>query len=748
MRYLYSFLLWAFFIGSPIVLFGQLGLSEGASKPYQIFSAKTTEKMSLDGLLDEAAWAAAQSVGDFWMAFPRDGEQVDSALQTEVKILFDDNMVYIGAKCYTPHEVIIPTLKRDSRDFWQGDVFAVVIDPYKKATNGFFFATNPAGVQTESLISGRTGTRNSNSSGINSAWDNKWFVETSRGPGYWIAEMAIPFKSLRFDPNKPTWGINFSRGEPHTNAWHAWAPVPVQFRTVDLGYTGEIVWPESLRKSKSNISVIPYVLGGYSQDFEEGTEAEFNARVGADAKVAITPTLNLDITVNPDFSQVDVDEQVTNLNTFNIRFPERRLFFLENSDLFSDFGIPPIRPFFSRRIGLDEDRNTIPILYGARLSGNLNKDLRIGLMNLQTRETDEFEAQNYTSLAVHQRVMERSVVKAYAHNRQAVVNGNLDEDEFNRIGGIEFDYFSLDAKWRGFVGVGLSQSDGFEGDNYLYKIGGGYDGRNWSFYTNLSGIGNNYYADMGFIPFADHYDAERDTTIHVGYQHLYTTTTYSIYPEPQKKVNAHRFSLTQVNDVDGQLNFLQGRYIAGYTANLANTGELSVEFQHTDRELLFPFEFTDGPALPAQRYNFSFARASYATDRRKALFANMGLQYGGFFNGTRLESSISLRYRVQPWGNFTISTVYNRLTFPEPFADGNLFLIGPKFEINFSRSVFWTTFLQYNTQADNFNINSRLQWRFQPMSDLFIVYSDNYAVEMWGPKNRALVVKLNYWLNI
>ena len=148
-------------------------------------------------------------------------------------------------------------------------------------------------------------------------------------------------------------------------------------------------------------------------------------RVGGDAKIAITPSLNLDLTINPDFSQVDVDEQVTNLTTVNIRFPERRLFFLENSDIFSEIGIPPIRPFFSRRIGLDANGAALPITYGARLSGNVNKDLRIGVMNLQTRETEEFSGQNYTSLSVNQQVFGRSQIKGYFHNRQNTTDYNL-----------------------------------------------------------------------------------------------------------------------------------------------------------------------------------------------------------------------------------------------------------------------------------------------------------------------------------
>ncbi len=719
---------------------------------YQVSIARTRDKIKVDGRLDEPSWEKAKPAKDFWMAFPADGIQVPQETQTEVRLTYDENFIYVGATCYGPNDYIIPTLKRDNRLFWNGDVFGVLFDPVNNASNGFSFATNPAGVQTESLISGRTGTRSEmgsgSSSGFNTAWDNKWYVEVAHYENYWTVEMAIPFNILRYEQGRQTWGINFSRGEPRSNSWHAWAPVPVQFLTVDLGYTGALMWDEAPQKVKSNIAIIPYGLVSYDQDFEEGEEANTNSRIGVDAKVAVTSTLNLDLTVNPDFSQVEVDQQVTNLTTFNVRFPERRLFFLENSDLFANFGIPPMRPFFSRRIGLDEEGNTIPIAFGARLSGNLNKKLRVGLMNMQTKESSDFSAQNYTSFTMHQRVLDRSVIKGYFHNRQATESGEFMDSDFNRVAGMEFNYFSQDAKWQGFGGFGLSFSDGLEGDNYFYNVGGGYDGKKLSVYTNFAGIGDNYFADMGWIPSAEQYDAVRDTSIHVGFHHWYTRLGYTIFPKDQSRINAHRFGLRQILDVDNSFDFLQQRIIAGYTLSLAKTGGMMIEYTHESKRLLFPFEFTDGEPLPAGDYNFDYASLGYQSDRRKYFTWAAGIQYGNFFNGTRMETLLELAYRIQPWGNFGVNFVYNNLNFPDPYGSEDLFLISPRVEFNFSRNLFWTTFLQFNTQRDNFNINSRIQWRYKPMSDLFIVYTDNYAVEMWGPKSRALVLKLNYWLNI
>jgi hypothetical protein len=711
----------------------------------QIKRAKT--EISVDGDLAEEAWLHSEVADNFWMSFPVDDKRVDAELQTEVRMVYDDDYIYFGVVCYGDDNYVIQTLKRDT-DFWSGDAFALVIDPVNQQTNGFVFGVNPAGVQMESLIQGEIGRRGNGGSGMNTAWDNKWFSQVKSFEDRWTIEIAIPFKTLRFKSKSRVWGINFVRGDAKTNSFHTWAPVPVQFRGLDLGYAGAMIWDNPPKRVRNNISIIPYTLGSYSQDFDENEPRNFNGNAGFDAKVAITSSLNLDVTFNPDFSQVEVDRQVTNLTRFNIRFPERRLFFLENSDLFQNFGIPPMRPFFSRRLGLDENANPIPILYGLRLSGNLNDDLRIGVMNLQTRTTDEFLGQNYTSFAFHQRVLKRSTIKGFVHNRQAMDNSELQRTDYNRNVGLEFNYLSADGKWRAFTGVGGTFSHGLKGDNHFYQVGFGHDSRNLSFYTNLAGVGNNYVADMGFIPLLNHYDAEQDTTFRVGFHHNFTRLSYTYFTEKNPKIISHQLSARNILDITTNGDLISNDIIVNYQLRFTNTSNIEAEYTSTNEVLLYPFAFTDGSPLPAGRYDFQFAQLNFESDQRKLFIVNGGVQVGQFFNGTRNQYRLGFRYRAQPWGNFGIDFEQNDLRFPEPYGQTSLFLISPRFEINFSRDVFWTTFLQYNTQADNFNINSRLQWRFQPMSDLFIVYTDNYAVEFWGPKNRALVVKLNYWFNI
>ena len=724
------------------------GVTEsGAKFSYQL--VETTETIKVDGLLTEEIWNMIPVADGFWMSYPVDDRGVEDELRTEVKVTFDEQFLYIGAICFGPDQYVIKTLKRDA-EFWDGDGFGVVIDPVNEKTNGFTFGVTPAGVQTEYLVTGQAGRREDpqpgrTPRGINLAWDNKWFSEVTTLPDRWIVEIAIPFKTLRFDEGKAQWGINFFRRDAGSNSIHTWAPVPIEFNETDLGYTGVLQWNSPPEKATRNLAVIPYVRAGAAKDYEANTPAEFEFQPGLDAKVPVTSSLNLDLTVNPDFSQVEVDEQVINLTLFDIRLPEKRVFFLENSDVFEDFGIPPMKPFFSRKIGLDDEENPIPILYGARLSGNVNKDLRVGVMNLQTRESEQFLPQNYTVASFHQQVLERSVVKGYFHNRDALRSENPD---YNRNAGLEFQYRSADGRFQTFAGYAKSFSPGLKKKDYFYNTGIGYDNRNLSVYTNLAGMGENYRADMGYVRGQEYYDAERDTSIHVGFHHWYTRFSYTIYQEKSDRIISHEFNGRYIYDGDTAFSMLLNEAEAGYVLKFSSTAQVQVQYNHNVVNLLFPFTFINDEPLPAGIYGYDQVKIGLMSDQRRLFSLLGGVSLGTFFNGTSSQYSFGIKYRAQPWGNFSVNFERNDLKFPDPYGTDMLLLISPRVEINFSRSLFWTTFLQYNTQDDNFNINSRFQWRFQPMSDLYIVYTDNYAVEFWGPKHRALVIKLNYWFNL
>lgn len=709
----------------------------------QLKITTTTEPIQIDGNLSENVWQTAPAVTNFELNQPIDGQRAKK--QTVVQIIHDERYVYIAAKMWDDPDYIIQTLKRDNTA--ENDEFSVLIDPVGQRTNGFLFSTSAYGVQSEALISASgTGLSSTN---LDLSWDNRWFSEVQRHADYWTVEIAIPFKTLRYKANIKEWGINFYRLEPGSNEIHTWSPVPRQFDFFDLGYTASMIWDKAPEKQGSNVSFIPYATTRMEQvNTESGKETDYKFDVGLDAKVAITPTLNLDLTVNPDFSQVEVDRQVTNLTRFNIFFPERRQFFLENADVFNEFGQFAERPFYSRRIGLDPSGQTVPINYGVRLSGNLNNRLRIGAFNMHSGAGDNGPAQNYSSLTFQQRIWERSSIKGIFLNRQAFSDGELQDDDYGRNLGGEFNYSTSDGKWTALGGYLHSFKEGFEDKNQHVYGRFSYSGQQFRTFLTLQSMGENYFADMGFTGRLFNFNPLTNEVERIGFTQVANMMDYYIYPKNSEKVNFHWSGLENFIYFNHDIGLNEWYTRLRHFIFFKNTSQLRFRLNNNYIDLAVPFALTETP-LPIGDYNMTEFNVQFNTDVRKLVNTEWFVVYGQFYNGTKLTYRGSLNYRVQPWGTFTLGIEQNHIRLPAPYGDLDLTLATGRFEVNFTNNLFWTTFLQYNTQADNFNINSRFQWRFAPMSDVFLVYTDNYVVDgMFGPKNRSLVLKMNYWLTL
>ncbi len=336
-------------------------MAQKKNSSYTLEIYPTTEMVHVDGIADETVWKYAKAAKDFFMVLPMDTSR--ARVKTEVQMTFDKNNLYLLAICHNalPGHEMVESLRRDF-DFLKNDNFIVFIDPFDDQTNGFAFGTNADGAQWDGLMY--------QGGSVDLNWDNRWKSAVKHYSDRWVLEMAIPFKTLRYKKGVTKWGINFSRNDLKTTEKSSWAPVPRQFPTAALAYTGSLIWSIEPPEQKNNVSLIPYVLTGDSKKFIPRSPGEFKHEIGLDAKVAVTSSLNLDLTINPDFSQVEVDKQVTNLDRYELFFPERRPFFLENGDQTNNFGYADIRPFFSRRIGLG-----IPIEFGGRLSGKLDQRL-------------------------------------------------------------------------------------------------------------------------------------------------------------------------------------------------------------------------------------------------------------------------------------------------------------------------------------------------------------------------------------
>ena len=497
--------------------------------------------------------------------------------------------------------------------------------------------------------------------------------------------------------------------------------------------------------------MIPYLSGGVSKNQLAGTSEEFVSGAGFDAKIAVTPSLNLDLTVNPDFSQVEVDQQQTNLNRFELFFPERRQFFLENNDLFGDFGFRSIRPFFSRRIGIAQDSlgrtQENRILGGARLSGKLNQDWRVGLLNMQTASDENIgvPAQNFTVATFQRQLFGRSNLGGILVNRQSFATADQQAKDpaanalssFNRVAGLDFNLQSNDNKWTGKVFYHRSFGPEKVEKSFAHALFLDYNSRNFGFSYNHETVGDGFNAEVGFVPRSNYWRFEPQVD-------------FRIFPETG---SVFRHSLTFQGDVytDEQMNITDENTRVRYSIQFRNTAFISFTVFNEYVKLLNSFDPTrsGGERLAAgqdfRNYRYGI---TYRSDTRENFFYNVSLYNGGFYNGNRVYFNSSINYRYQPFGSIAIDFQYNKLDFPEPYSSADLFLVGPKFDISFTDQLFMSTFVQYNSQIDNINLNTRFQWRFRPVSDLYVVYTDNYFPDNLKVKNRALILKLSYWLTV
>jgi len=711
-----------FFVNNIII-----GQSKAVNRDnYRINIQQTTNQINIDGILDEEPWLTAEKISKFQRVTPTDTGYAFS--QTEVMLAYDDDNIYVGIVCYdeVPGKRPIESLRRDF-SFMRNDNIMVFFDTYNDQTNGFAFGVSASGAQTEGIE--YDGNR------INYNWDIKWKSAVKSYDDKWVAEFSIPFRSIRYFGGATEWGINFGRLDLKTNEKSAWAPMPRQMNHCDLAYTGTLVWDKPLHETSGiRFSVIPYLTGQVTKNNQIDEDAKWSGNAGFDTKLMLSSSLNLDLTVNPDYSQVEEDRQRTNLDRFELFFPERRQFFLENTDLFADLGNSSARPFFSRRIGLN-----VPVNAGGRLSGRLGDDWRIGLMNIQTGKEDNIPASNYSVAVLQRQVFSRSSITGFFINKQ--VTGDYTDSlyngfDYNRVAGLEYNLANTDNTLTGKAFYHQSFYPGANVDAAATSVSLTYNSQNFRTSLSSSWVGADYIAEVGYIRRS-------------GYFQLTPSLRYTFYPT-SKHILSHGPSLSFDVLYNPEFEMTDRSAQLSYSIGFQNRSQLSISL--SDEYVLLSRSFdptnTGGEKLASgSSYNWQRGSISYSSDSRKMFYYTVGTNYGNYYNGTLWSNSASVNYRVQPYGSLAVTATYNSISLPDPYNSAKLVLIGPRLDITFTDKLFLTTLVQYNDQIENINMNIRLQWRFAPVSDLFIVYTANSYTEDFSNKNRGLVVKLSYWFN-
>lgn len=723
---------------------------------------KTHTAVKIDGELNDEAWLNTDTAKNFFQNYPND--TLLALNQTEAWVTFDNRFLYVAFKCFTGSPVT-QNMRRDFNALSLNDIVYINFGGFDDNSNAYWFGVSHPGVQYDGAISNGGDTEDS----YNDSWNAKWYAKSKVINGTWTGEMAIPFKSFRYS-NKVQWDVNFLRGDAHNNQLSHWIKVPSQFMVGSQAFQGKMVTDTLLPDPRKNFVIIPYSTYSINNDPEIDLSNDHESRTGFDARIGVTSSMNLDLTFNPDFSDIEADQQVVNLTRFEYNFPERRQFFLENSDLFAQLGLPNARPFFTRRIGLAEDSTAtlqkVPILFGLRFSGKPSSAWRIGILNMQTQgvSTLGLPDQNYSMAAAQFRVLSRSFFSGFIINKQSIglnvydstlyyhpdlLHKYSDEgkplvalNKYNRVAGIEFNLLTKNNKWSGKTFYHRSFDPFHHDQNFSFGFQADYNVRKVGFRWTHQKLGEKFNAETGFLPGLDIYRGFWSNTFR-GRTTFYFSKRKIVKIEPSFEGNFNQLpdrSLTDQNiTLANQLFF-------------ANQALLKFELRHWYQKLPDDFNpiWPEGNSnlLKGESFEWNEFEILLQADQRRRLTYTIGTAGGEFYNGNRKSIFGEIIYRYPPFLTFSSTFNFTSIRLPEIYGKADFILVSPKLDITFTPNVSLSTFSQYNTRNNNVNLNARFQWRFKPMSDIFIVYTENYIPQNFSTKNRALVLKVTYWLNL
>jgi uncharacterized protein DUF5916/cellulose/xylan binding protein with CBM9 domain len=707
-------------------------------KPEKSVLLPITEKLSIDidGKILENEWANAVLISDFIQREPDDGKPVSE--KTKVYLLYDADNLYIAFRCWDnePDKIIANVMRRDE---WllNNDCIEIFLDTYHDHRNAFYFSTNPLGAQRDGIITAELPDDQQNWD-WNGVWDNASSIDSSG----WTAEFSIPFKTLRFDDNDTlTWGVNFSRCIPRKREEAYWAPI-----SRDIGWTGKYrvsafgnLFGLKDIKHPEKFEFKPYLLTGFKRDFEENEPYQFEKSIGIDAKYHITPNLNMDISINTDFAQVESDQEQINLSRFELFLPEKREFFLEGANIFR-FGerhlFPMFRPselFFSRRIGISDDNELVPVLGGIKMTGKIGK-INTGFINILTDKTsyinDDDEdvsipVTNYTVLRLQNDLPNNSNIGIIGLNQES-----LENPEYERSLGIDGNFFvSENSQIGGYIAKSFNPE--YSGKDMSGNVDFLYNDDLWNFYTSQSSIQNNFSAETGFFPRT----GIRRTNLNFGYS-----------PRPDI------FSIRQITIFDN-FNYIANQKSQLETRNnllgiftLFNNGSylfaaVNQNYEKLDEE----FEIHDNIILPDTIvYRFTNYYAEYETDRSKPISGLIKLNAGEFFNGDIFGYGFGANFNLGSHLSVNLNFDYNDIKLKQGNFSTSIF--SSRIVYSFTPKFFIKPFIQWNSDEQKLNTNFLLNFIHKPGSDIYFVYNEEFEKNKnrLVSKNRAILLKITH----
>ncbi|MCE2559683.1 MAG: carbohydrate binding family 9 domain-containing protein [Acidobacteria bacterium] len=718
----------------------------GAERP-TMAATRVDQAPTVDGDLSDRAWQESEVGTDFMQHEPLDG--VPATEQTELRVVFTDSTIYFGITALdaNPDAIIAKEMERDSRIF-QDDSIILLLDTFHDRRNAYAFETNLNGARTDTLVTdeGRD---------LNLEWDGIWSVASRRTAFGWVAEIAIPISTLRFDPAAPAWGFNVQRYIAHKREMTHWSGLPREVSVLGqvgsqiqpvhrISMAGELTGLTGLAQS-AQLQIKPFAIGDVSEDPRLEADPITDGDGGLDLKWGVTRSLALDLTYNTDFAEVEVDEQQTNLTRFSLYFPEKRDFFLENAGIF-DFGPPHreffrppvLKAFFSRRVGLD-DGQQVPIDWGARLTGRLG-GWNIGVLRVATagidRDDGNLPANAFTVARLKRNLGRRSTIGAI------VTEAAPDNEDANRVVGLDFNYkpttkFGVGGFWTGSglsedpksTGTGTSADTG----EAAYGVNVDYQGRALTMSMDAEEIEENYQPAAGFLL--------RKNVRHLNprFQWLprierglvrswFTEVRYDYYETlDEGELESGRFEISPL----GMRMTTEDRW------RLAYVGE--------EENLVEPFEIASGIVIPAGRYEFDGLELAMFSNQSRLLGVRGLFGWGDFYDGTRTSVRLTFGVRASKHVQTESLWVYNDVELPQGAFDIGLF--SQRVDFTFTPNLRLNTIVQYNDDTEDLGLNVRLHWIYKPGSDLFVVYNENWMegdLRQRLSTHRQIAVKFTY----
>jgi hypothetical protein len=713
-------------VGQPflwmwLILWPLLGWAQSApetflppDRPPAFRAAAAGGKLVVNGRLDEPAWAAAEVIRGFKQQNPNQG--APASADTEVRVLFDERYLYVGAVCRDDlrnrNHVRVQNLRRDF-DWDFNDNFGVVVDGFKDKRNAVSFQTTPRGnLRDLQVVDGTS---------FNRDWDALWYCRTQITDTAWIAEMAIPWKTLRYPENAQEIGIVFLRNIRRYNEFTVAPAIPRVFTPYRMAYEA-VLTGIAPPKPSANVLVNPYLLAENNRRADgQGTINEFRPKVGGEVKWAVTPNTVLDATLNTDFAQADADRQVVNLQRFSVLFPERRQFFLENASIFRANVTDFILPFFSRRIGLDEAGNPIPLDGGLRLTSQTSRR-SVGVLAMRQRATSQSPTTHFGVLRYSQNLGAQSRLggmATYRHdalpsaqqNFTATVDGVFrPSQKFNVQGMVST---SRDAR----AGNGLaSQLWASYATNFIYVGWIGYYVRNYQPGLGLERFGRDYFYNSPAIDFdlrPKWLPKKVRRLLPVVYAGLFHT------PDLRDLISGN------LGMVPLSLEFQNGA-TAKYTL-LANWQKLDATEQLV------------GVTIAPGYYQYLSQSAELATDFSAKLAGRLTYTWGGYFNGSLQTLATTVRFAPVPFAEFSADYEFNRISrLGTERRQLNTHLLGLNTRLALNPRVQLIGFYQWNSSLNRDLWNVRLSWEYRPLSFLYVVFNSN---RVSGPNPRERVVQ-------